>query len=99
MPQSQKPQDCGLFPVRKDNIRAYLTVISGIMMPPAGVDRAWDEGRQEASHTGWPPQIAAVIPSRAIRRVAAIDDEGRGLAAAIMRDQPVVVLNWFAGGT
>jgi len=44
-------------------------------------------------------QIAAVIPSRAIRRVAAIDDECRGLAAAIMRDQPVVVLNWFAGGT
>jgi len=43
-------------------------------------------------------QIAAVIPSRAIRRVAAIDDEGRGLAAAIMRDQPVVIWNPFAGG-
>jgi len=43
-------------------------------------------------------QIAAVIPSRAIRRVAAGDDEGRGLAAVIMRDQPVVIWNPFAGG-
>ena len=42
-------------------------------------------------------QIAAVIPSHAMRRVAAIDDEGRGPAAANMRDQPVVVWNWFAG--
>jgi hypothetical protein len=41
-------------------------------------------------------QIAAVIPSRAIRRVAASDDEGSGLAAAIMRDQPVVIQNSFA---
>ena len=47
IPQSLKPQDCGLFPVRKDNIRAYLTVISGIMMPPAGVDRAWDEAARK----------------------------------------------------
>ena len=30
-------------------------------------------------------QIAAVIPSHAMRRVAAIDDEGRGLAAAPVR--------------
>jgi len=41
-------------------------------------------------------QIEAVIPSRVVRRVAAIDDEGRGLAAAIMRDQPVVIQNSFA---
>ena len=55
MPQSQKPQDCGLFPVRKDNIRAYLTVISGIMMPPAGVDRAWDEAaRKQGTPDGLP---------------------------------------------
>jgi len=52
MPQSQKPQDCGLFPVRKDNIRAYLTVISGIMMPPAGVDRAWDEAARKQGTPG-----------------------------------------------
>jgi hypothetical protein len=43
-------------------------------------------------------QIAAVIPSRAIRRVAVIDDEGSGLAAAIMRNQPVGIQNSFAGG-
>jgi hypothetical protein len=43
-------------------------------------------------------QTAAVIPSRAIQRVAVIDDESRGLAATIIGDQPVVVWNSFAGG-
>jgi len=42
--------------------------------------------------------IAAVIPSRAIRRAAAIDDEGRRLAAAIMRDRPLAIQNSFADG-
>jgi len=64
-------------------------VISGVMMPPAGVDRACDEA---ARKQGTPDPIAR-HPA-----LAAFDDEGRGLAAAIMRDQPVVIRNSFAGG-
>ena len=62
----------------------------------AGVDRAWDEAARKQAHRDGLP--AAVIPSRAIRRVAASDDDGRGLAAAIMRDQPVVIQSPLAGG-
>lgn len=40
-----------LIPGMKGQYPCLLTVISGIMMPPAGVDRAWDEA---ASKQGTP---------------------------------------------
>jgi len=72
-------------------------VISGVMMPPAGVDRACDEAaRKQGTLDGLSDRSSHPIARHPA--LAAFDDEGRGLAAAIMRDQPVVIWNPFAGG-
>jgi hypothetical protein len=67
------------------------------MMPPPGLTGPAMRPPGSKAHQ-MASQIEAVIPSRVVRRVAAIDDEGRGLAAAIMRDRPVVIQNSFADG-
>jgi hypothetical protein len=56
----------------------------GLGDPGAGGEAAKKQGEPIAS------QIAAVIPSRAIRRVAVIDDEGREVTATIIGDWPLV---------
>ncbi len=67
------------------------------MMPPAGVDRACDEAaRKQGTLDGLSDRSSHPIARHPA--LAAFDDEGRGPAAAIMRDQPVVIRNSFAGG-
>ena len=71
------------------------------MMPPAGVDRACDEAARKQGTLQGTLDGLSDRSSHPIARhpaLAAFDDEGRGLAAAIMRDQPVVIRNSFAGG-
>ena len=63
------------------------------MMPPAGVNRACDAAARKQGTHWMASQIAAVIPSRAIRRVALSTMKAAGSRQQSMRDQPVVIQN------
>jgi hypothetical protein len=74
-----KTEDCQLFPTLKDNRYVLLTMVSGMMMPSASLYWARGSihmGRAHPYLHGW-----AGSP-----RVAAIDDEGREVAATIIGD-------------